>query len=37
MARRCTETVEWQLGHSPFANRPDLVADLLVKLARRTR
>ena len=23
MARRCTETVEWQLGHSPFANRPD--------------
>ena len=37
MARRCTETVEWQLGHSPFANRPDLVADLLVELARRTR
>jgi pimeloyl-ACP methyl ester carboxylesterase len=36
MARRCTETVEWMVGHSPFANRPDLVADLLVDLAHRT-
>jgi pimeloyl-ACP methyl ester carboxylesterase len=37
MARRCTETVEWPTGHSPFANRPDLVADLLVELARGGR
>jgi pimeloyl-ACP methyl ester carboxylesterase len=36
MARRCTETIEWPTGHSPFANRPDLVADLLIGLARRT-
>lgn len=36
MARRCSETVEWPVGHSPFANRPDLVADLLVDLARRS-
>jgi len=35
MARRCTESVEWPVGHSPFANRPELVADLLVDLARR--
>ena len=26
--------VEWPLGHSPFANRPELVAELLVDLAR---
>jgi pimeloyl-ACP methyl ester carboxylesterase len=36
MARRCTEVVEWPLGHSPFANHPDLVADLLVDLARQS-
>ena len=36
MARRCTETLEWPVGHSPFANRPELVADLLVDLARRS-
>src|SRR5207247_2557658 len=36
MARRCTDTVEWPIGHSPFANRPDLVADLLVDLAHRS-
>jgi pimeloyl-ACP methyl ester carboxylesterase len=35
LARRCTEQVEWAVGHSPFANRPELVADLLVDLARR--
>jgi pimeloyl-ACP methyl ester carboxylesterase len=35
MARRCTETIEWPTGHSPFANRPDLVADLLIDLALR--
>lgn len=33
MARRCTEQVEWSVGHSPFAHRPELVADLLVDLA----
>lgn len=36
MARRCTEAVEWPTGHSPFASRPDLVADLLIGLARGT-
>ena len=36
MARRCTETVEWPTGHSPFASRPDLVADLLIDIASRT-
>jgi len=36
MARRCSETIEWPTGHSPFANRPDRVADLLIGLARRT-
>jgi pimeloyl-ACP methyl ester carboxylesterase len=36
MARRCTESVEWPLGHSPFLSRPDLVADLLVDLAHRS-
>jgi pimeloyl-ACP methyl ester carboxylesterase len=35
MARRCTESVEWPVGHSPFANRPELVADLVIDLARR--
>jgi pimeloyl-ACP methyl ester carboxylesterase len=34
MARRCTDQVEWHVGHSPFAHRPELVADLLVELAR---
>jgi pimeloyl-ACP methyl ester carboxylesterase len=34
MARRCTEQVEWSVGHSPFAHRPELVAELLVDLAR---
>ncbi len=35
MARRCTDRVEWPIGHSPFAHRPELVADLLVALARQ--
>jgi pimeloyl-ACP methyl ester carboxylesterase len=35
LARRCTSTVEWPTGHSPFASRPDLVADLLVDLTRQ--
>jgi pimeloyl-ACP methyl ester carboxylesterase len=33
MAKRCTESVEWPTAHSPFLNRPDLVADLLTELA----
>ncbi len=35
LARRCTDQIEWSVGHSPFANRPELVAELLVDLARR--
>jgi pimeloyl-ACP methyl ester carboxylesterase len=34
LARRCTRTIEWPTSHSPFLSRPDLVADLLVELAR---
>ena len=34
VATRCTEQVEWPTSHSPFASWPDLVADLLVDLAR---
>ena len=37
MAKRCTESVEWPTAHSPFLNRPDLVAGLLVDLARRMK
>src|SRR5438445_9243 len=33
MAARCTASVEWPTAHSPFLNRPDLVADLLSKIA----
>ena len=33
LARRCTWTVEWPTGHSPFASRPGLVAGLLAELA----
>ena len=36
MAARCTEPVEWPVGHSPFANRSELVAELLVDLARQS-
>jgi pimeloyl-ACP methyl ester carboxylesterase len=34
MAKRCTENVEWPTAHSPFLNRPDLVAALLIDRAR---
>ncbi len=34
LARRADHVVEWPTGHSPFLSRPDLVADLLVDLAR---
>jgi pimeloyl-ACP methyl ester carboxylesterase len=35
MAARCTESVDFPTAHSPFLNRPDLVAGLLVELAQR--
>ena len=37
LATRCTTSVEWPTGHSPFATDPALVADLLVDLASRPR
>jgi pimeloyl-ACP methyl ester carboxylesterase len=33
MAKRCTTSVEWDTGHSPFLSRPELVVDLLESLA----
>ena len=33
LAGRCTSSVEWPTAHSPFLNRPDLVASLLTELA----
>jgi len=33
LARRCTTSVEWPAGHSPFLSRPEVVAELLVGLA----
>ena len=33
MAKRCSESVEWDTNHSPFASHPELVADLLITLA----
>jgi pimeloyl-ACP methyl ester carboxylesterase len=35
MAKRCTESLEWDSGHSPFLSMPDRLADLLQQLARR--
>ena len=34
LSRRADQVEEWPTGHSPFLSRPDLVADLLVRLAR---
>jgi pimeloyl-ACP methyl ester carboxylesterase len=34
MAKRCTESLEWDSGHSPFLSMPDRVVDLLLQLAR---
>jgi pimeloyl-ACP methyl ester carboxylesterase len=34
MARRCGSVVEWPTDHSPLLSRPDLVAGLLVDLAK---
>jgi pimeloyl-ACP methyl ester carboxylesterase len=36
MADRCTESVEWPTGHSPFLSAPERVADLLSYLVRAT-
>jgi pimeloyl-ACP methyl ester carboxylesterase len=33
LARRCTTSVEWPTGHSPFLSHPELVAELLTGLA----
>ena len=33
-SRLAEAVVEWPVGHSPFVNRPELVADLLERLAR---
>ncbi len=33
-SRQAESVVEWPVGHSPFLNRPELVADLLERLAR---
>jgi len=37
MATRANHIVEWQTGHSPFVNRPDLLVDLLIPLLRENR
>lgn len=37
MAALAGAVVTWPTGHSPFVNRPDLVADLLIGLARDDR
>lgn len=34
MAQHASRVVEWDTGHSPFLNRPDLVAELVIELAR---
>ena len=34
LAARCTRSVDFPTAHSPFLNRPDLVASLLIDLAR---
>ena len=33
LATRCTTTIEWDTGHSPFLSRPELVVSLLAELA----
>jgi hypothetical protein len=34
LAARCTTSVEWPTGHSPFLPHPELVVDLVAGLAR---
>lgn len=36
MAKRCTESVEWESGHSPFLSMPDRLAALLTETATST-
>ena len=36
LAARCATTVEWPTSHSPFFSRPELVTDLLARLAHET-
>jgi pimeloyl-ACP methyl ester carboxylesterase len=31
LARRCTDSIVWPTGHSPFLSRPDLVVELLLR------
>jgi pimeloyl-ACP methyl ester carboxylesterase len=31
-ARRCSNSVEWETGHSPFLSRPDLVVELVTEI-----
>ena len=33
LARRCTHRVRWETSHSPMLSRPDLLVDLLARLA----
>jgi pimeloyl-ACP methyl ester carboxylesterase len=33
LARRCTRSITWDAGHSPFLSQPELVADLLIERA----
>jgi pimeloyl-ACP methyl ester carboxylesterase len=35
-ATRCSASVEWDSGHSPFLSHPDWVVDLLTETARST-
>lgn len=34
MAAHATSVVEWDAGHCPMVSRPDLIADLLIALAK---
>lgn len=34
MARRCDSVIEWPTDHSPFLCRPDLVAELVIDVAK---
>jgi hypothetical protein len=33
LARRATQSVEWECDHSPFLSQPDLVCELLLGIA----
>jgi len=34
-ARRCTQALEWDTGHSPFLSHPALVAEMLARVAEQ--